>query len=112
VRFLNAAGGDWSVPCEGDQDIDGCSMNSAGEALQMQVVRASNNEDFWKELNRAGSARVHHVAGTLADELIGAIRRKAGKYSASQKSCACHRRGQDAKPHVRAGTAFVLGYAP
>jgi hypothetical protein len=85
VKFLNGVGADWSDPRRGDQDIDCCSTNSAGAKLEMQVVRASTSEQFWQELNKAGSAHVDHVAGTLADELIGAIRKKASKYSPAQK---------------------------
>lgn len=85
VRFLNASGADWSEPREGAQDIDGCSTNSGGDTLEMQVVRASTNRKLWQEVNEAGSATLDYVAATLADELIAAIRKKIGKYPSAQR---------------------------
>jgi hypothetical protein len=35
VRMLILAGGDWTVPVTGDQDIDGYSRNSTGDQLWM-----------------------------------------------------------------------------
>src|SRR2546426_10362980 len=78
VRTLNKTGGDWSAPVEGKQDIDGYSTNPAGNKLQMQVVRASNNNRLWQEVSEAGSAAIDYVASTAACEMIDAILKKSG----------------------------------
>lgn len=85
VRASNSTGAAWCVPVEGIQDIDGYATNAAGAMLEMQVVRASNNGKMWQEINRAGSATVAYDVAAAAGELIGAIRKKAAKYSAKQK---------------------------
>jgi len=85
VRTLNKTGGDWSVPVEGKQDIDGYSTNPAGNKLQMQAVRASNNNRLWQLVNEAGSATIDYTASTAAREMIDAILKKSGKYPAEQK---------------------------
>ncbi|MEX2141388.1 MAG: hypothetical protein WD894_19130 [Pirellulales bacterium] len=85
VRTLNKVGGDWSVPEKGTQDIDRYSTNLAGNQLQMQVVRASNNKKLWQELNKAGSAAIDYVGSTAAREMLEAILKKAKRYPAEQK---------------------------
>jgi hypothetical protein len=85
VRTLNKTGGDWSAPVDGRQDIDGYSTNPADNKLQMQVVRASNNNGLWQAVNEAGSATVDYVAGTAAREMIEAILKKSRKYPTEQK---------------------------
>ena len=89
VRALNAAGGVWAPPKPPrkgeEQGIDAYSTNAAGEPLQMQVTRSSNNEKMWQEVNNAGSTTVAYDATSAARELIGAVRKKATKYSAAQK---------------------------
>jgi hypothetical protein len=85
VRAMNSAGGTWSAPAKGEQDIDGCSTNTADEKLNMQVVRASNNGKLWQEVNREGSATINYDASDVAREMIDAIRKKSGKYAAPQK---------------------------
>lgn len=85
VQTLNKRGGDWSVAIKGKQDIDGYSTDSAGNKLQMQVVRASNNNRLWQVVNEAGSATIDYIASTAAREMIDAILKKSGKYPAEQK---------------------------
>ncbi len=85
VRFLNSSGLDWSVPVEGEQDIDGCSTNAAGERLNMQVVRASNNANLWRGLSESGCVTMSYTAQTVADELLEAILNKSSKYPPAQK---------------------------
>jgi hypothetical protein len=85
VRTLNKTGADWSVPVDSKQDIDGYSTNSAGNKLQIQVVRASNNNRLWQIVNEAGSATIDYIASSAAREMIDAILKKSGKYPAEQK---------------------------
>ena len=85
VRTLNRMGGDWSAPVKGKQDIDGYSMNPAGQKLRMQVVRASTNTRLWQEVNEVGSATIDYIASTAAREMIDAILKKSRKYPAEQK---------------------------
>ena len=85
VWTLNKTGGDWSVPVESKQDIDGYSTNSAGNKLQIQVVRASNNNRLWQVVNEAGSATIDYIASSAAREMIDAILKKSGRYPAEQK---------------------------
>lgn len=85
VRILNKTGEDWSVPVEGHQDIDGYSTNPSGDELLMQVVRASNNNKLWQDVNKAGSVTIDYDPNTAAREMIEAIRKKSEKYPAEQK---------------------------
>jgi len=85
VRALNTTGENWSAPVKGKQDIDGYSTNPAGDKLQMQVVRASNNNRLWQEVNNIGSATIDYVVSTVAREMIETIRKKTRKYPAEQK---------------------------
>jgi len=87
VRALNSNDGNWSEPVKGDKDVDGFSTNLKGAdaKLRMQVVRASNNEKVWQELNHAGFAEVDLDAAKAAGELMGAVRKKSRKYSLAQK---------------------------
>lgn len=85
VRMLNWKGGTWSVPVEGQKDVDWYSENSTGDALQIQVVRASNNQELWQKLSETGSASISYVASIVADEIIAAIAKKSRKYPREQK---------------------------
>jgi hypothetical protein len=86
VRALNEVGGDWSVPEKGIHDIvDRYSTDVSGNELRMQVVRASNNDKLWQELNEVGSAAVEYMADTVAREVIEVILKKSKRYPAKQK---------------------------
>ena len=65
ISLLNSLGGSWSPPVAGSGDVDGSSSNSAGEKLDIQVVRAQTNTDFWSSLSRKRSA-------SSTSELLGA----------------------------------------
>jgi hypothetical protein len=85
VRMRNERGENWSVPVGGEQDIDSYSTNSAGDKLQMQVVRASNNNQLWQGMNAASTATIEYDPSVAALELITAILKKSEKYPAEQK---------------------------
>jgi hypothetical protein len=85
VRTLNKTDGDWSVPVQSKQDIDGYSTNSASNKLQIQVVRASNDNGLWQAVNEAGSAKIVYTAPTAAREMIDVILKKSRKYPVKQK---------------------------
>jgi hypothetical protein len=86
VRMLNEHGETWSDPVRGEQDIDGYSENLTGDKLRMQVVRAINDTEFWRQLNEDGSATIEFTALTVANELMNTIRKKASKYPAAQRN--------------------------
>ncbi len=83
VRALNSMGENWSIPAEGEQDIDGFATNANGNLLEMQVVRACNNGGLWQQVNDSGSATIEYVARTAAREMLAAILKKSGKYPQS-----------------------------
>jgi hypothetical protein len=85
VQVLNSNGGKWSAPVAGHQDIDAESTNTDGDGLQMQVVRATEDTSFWRELNVAGTASREYKATSAAAQLLAAIRKKAAKYASAQK---------------------------
>jgi hypothetical protein len=66
------------------QDIDWYAKNAAGDELDMQVVRASDNEQLWREMNR-GSIEMGFNSKSAARELIAVIQKKSAKYSSAQK---------------------------
>jgi len=88
VRILNAQGGDWSDPIKGADDVDGYSTHrqDAAQMLQMQVVRASNDEHMWARLSRDGVVKLEFDADRAADELMAAVVKKSKRYPAAQKS--------------------------
>lgn len=85
VESLNSRGADWCEPFEGTRDVDWCSTNSAGDSLQMQVVRASNNSELWQKINEEGSATVEWNDSTVAQELFDVVQMKADKYPPAQR---------------------------
>lgn len=54
ILRLNQEGADWSLPVDGDGDVDGLSTSSSKpkERLLIQVVRAVSGPDLWKKLPR------------------------------------------------------------
>jgi hypothetical protein len=78
VRVLNSDGGKWSPPANGIGDVDCVSEDSAtGQRLQMQVVRALVDPEFWKSLSRNGSSERTATLTEAADLLFDAIQKKA-----------------------------------
>jgi len=85
VQVVNSSGGRWSAPVAGHQDIDAESMNTDEDRLQMQVVRATEDTSFWRELNVSGTASREYNATSAAAQLLAIVRKKASKYASAQK---------------------------
>jgi hypothetical protein len=85
VQLLNSSGGSWSAPAVGHQDIDAESMNTDGDRLQMQVVRASDDTSFWRDLNVSGMASREYNATSAAAQFMAVVDKKAAKYASAQK---------------------------
>jgi hypothetical protein len=85
VRALNGRGASWSRPTRGEKDVDCHSETCDGAKLLMQVIRASSDEQFWKEMNTAGSVTVHSSATGMADEMIAGVSKKSAKYPSDQR---------------------------
>jgi len=85
VQVLNSSGCKWSAPVAGHQDIDAESMNTDGDRLQMQVVRATEDTSFWRDLNVSGTASREYNTTSAAAQLLAVIRKKAAKYASTQK---------------------------
>jgi len=87
VGHLNAQGANWSDPVEGVNDVDACSADRGDPSRkrQMQVVRASNNEEMWRTLSRESVVEIALDSAKAADELITAVRNKSAKYPDVQR---------------------------
>lgn len=88
VRSLNVGGATWRAPVIGTEDVDAISTDSTilTKNLHMQVVRATTDEALWRTLGREGVAEKNQDATAVAQELISAVRKKAEKYPAAQRS--------------------------
>lgn len=87
VSKLNADGAAWGEVASGDADIDACAIGEEeGTNLNMQVVRASTDQEMWRALAYRGTVQKESSTADVAVELHRAIEKKANKYPASQRS--------------------------
>lgn len=81
VDGLNQEGGHWSQPQDLDQDNDAdCRSTDGGHRLDMQVVRASRDQDLWQTLGQVGNVARNLDCDGVADQLIEVVAHKAGRY--------------------------------
>ncbi|MFC1910949.1 hypothetical protein ACFLXC_06740 [Chloroflexota bacterium] len=93
VNKLNKAGGNWDQPTSGDGVIDCQTVDRQDNQrkLEIQIVHAVVNPEFWKALNTNGEIVRDEDVKTLADQIKSAIEAKANKRKIPEVS----RRGLD-----------------
>lgn len=89
VRVLNDRGAAWGelkagVP-DGDVDYYASDVRTPATKLQMQVVRASDNEPMWAALGGDNKVDVKLESAMAADELLQVLEKKFRKYPADQR---------------------------
>jgi hypothetical protein len=90
VHTLNAQGAQWNDPISAVDmsEVDACSTDRLDptRTLPMQVVRASNDQRMWMNLQRNGSEGVDTDVDTLASELMSVVAQTANRYPPALKA--------------------------
>lgn len=79
VRVLNAAGAAWGELGPGQEPADCLSLDSSGNQLAVQVVRADSAPARWRTLAQQGRAEDVGSAADRAKDLRTAIAKKAAE---------------------------------
>ena len=90
VNKLNSHGATWGEPSSvemADVDCQAVDTNDHEIVLQIQVVQAVTDSQFWKRLNTQGSAQAFaRDSSAIAHQIEAAIRHKEGRIPANARS--------------------------
>ena len=86
VQKLRESQAGWSEPAIVDNaDVD-CESRGGADTLALQVTRVPRSSQFWQQLGKTSTASGIGSADDLADELMSAVKHKAGRLPSAQRA--------------------------